>query len=88
MLKESHMELVMWGPWLPMSTELSSMELRLLYECFPMAYILSQAGGLASNGTIPILDIVPDDIHQRSPIFLGSSDDVEDVLTIIKKHNK
>ncbi|XP_069679965.1 fructose-1,6-bisphosphatase 1 isoform X1 [Periplaneta americana] len=61
-------------------------KLRLLYECFPMAYILTQAGGLASNGTIPILDIVPDNIHQRSPIFLGSRDDVEDVLQCIKKN--
>lgn len=63
-------------------------KLRLLYECFPMAYILTQAGGLASNGTIPILDIVPEDIHQRSPIFLGSQDDVEEVLGCIKKHTK
>jgi fructose-1,6-bisphosphatase I len=53
-----------------------------------MAYILTQAGGLASNGTIPILDIVPDSIHQRCPIFLGSQDDVEDVLKLIKKYKK
>jgi fructose-1,6-bisphosphatase I len=53
-----------------------------------MAYILTQAGGLASNGTIPILDIVPESIHQRCPIFLGSQDDVEDVLKLIKKYKK
>jgi fructose-1,6-bisphosphatase I len=53
-----------------------------------MAYILTQAGGLASNGTTPILDIVPESIHQRCPIFLGSRDDVEDVLRLIKKYNK
>lgn len=51
-----------------------------------MAYLITQAGGLASNGSIPILDIVPDSIHQRSPIFLGSKEDVEDVLAVIKKH--
>lgn len=53
-----------------------------------MAYILTQAGGLASNGKIPILDVVPETIHQRSPIFLGSQEDVEDVLALIKKHEK
>lgn len=61
-------------------------KLRLMYECNPMAYILTQAGGLASNGTIPILDVQPESIHQRCPIFLGSSDDVKDVLDVIKKH--
>lgn len=63
-------------------------KLRLLYECNPMAYILTQAGGLASTGKIPILDVQPESIHQRCPIFLGSKDDVEDVLAIIKKHSK
>lgn len=61
-------------------------QLRLLYECIPMAYLITQAGGLASNGSIPILDIIPTDIHQRSPIFLGSKEDVEDVLAVIQKH--
>nr|CAD7423530.1 unnamed protein product [Timema monikensis] len=63
-------------------------KLRLLYECNPMAYILTQAGGLAYNGNIPILDVVPETIHQRAPIFLGSKEDVEDVLAVIRKHNK
>lgn len=53
-----------------------------------MAYLVSQAGGLASNGTIPILDIMPENIHQRSPIFLGSKEDVEDVLELIRKNSK
>jgi len=53
-----------------------------------MAYILTQADGLASNGTIPILDVVPKSIHQRSPIFLGSREDVEDVLQLIKKQSQ
>ena len=55
-------------------------QLRLLYECIPMAYIMEQAGGLATTGSIPILDVEPRSIHQRSPIFLGSKDDVEDLL--------
>jgi len=63
-------------------------KLRLLYECNPMSYIIEQAGGLASTGTIPVLDVVPKSIHERCPIFLGSREDVEDVLQIIAKHSK
>uniref|UniRef100_A0A8R1Y168 Fructose-1,6-bisphosphatase isozyme 2 n=1 Tax=Onchocerca volvulus TaxID=6282 RepID=A0A8R1Y168_ONCVO len=58
-------------------------KLRLLYENIPMAYIIEQAGGMASNGTKPILDIVPTSIHDRSPLFLGSPDD--DIDLEIKK---
>jgi len=72
----------------PATSESPKGKLRLLYECYPMAYILTQADGLASNGTIPILDTVPESIHQRSPIFLGSREDVEDVLQLIKKHSQ
>jgi fructose-1,6-bisphosphatase I len=63
-----------------------ALQLRLLYECIPMAYIIEQAGGLATTGTMPILDIVPEAIHQRSPIFLGSKDDVEDVIKSFSKY--
>jgi len=61
-------------------------KLRVLYECMPMAYIMEQAGGLASTGEKPVLDIVPKKLHERSPIFLGSRDDVEDMLALIQKH--
>ncbi|XP_017770750.1 PREDICTED: fructose-1,6-bisphosphatase 1 [Nicrophorus vespilloides] len=63
-------------------------KLRLLYECIPMAYLVTQAGGLAIDGQIPILDVVPENIHQRCPIFLGSKEDVLEVESIIKKHAK
>jgi len=45
-----------------------------------MAFLVEQAGGLATTGTERILDIKPTDIHQRCPVFLGSKDDVEDVM--------
>jgi len=61
-------------------------KLRLLYEGNPMAFIIEQAGGLASNGEKPILDIVPTKIHERTPVFLGSREDVEEVVALIKKH--
>jgi fructose-1,6-bisphosphatase I len=51
-------------------------KLRLLYECAPLAFICEQAGGSASDGTRPILGIVPTELHQRSPLFIGSRADV------------
>jgi len=71
----------------PATADNPSGKLRVLYECMPMAFIMEQAGGLASTGKMPILDMVPRKLHERSPIFLGSRDDVEDVLAVIAKHN-
>ena len=51
-------------------------KLRLLYECAPMAMILEQAGGAASTGHKRILDVKPKEIHERSPLFLGSVENV------------
>ncbi|KAL3982651.1 Fructose-16-bisphosphatase 1 [Acanthocheilonema viteae] len=62
-------------------------KLRLLYEAIPMSYIIEQAGGMATNGIKPILDIVPTSIHDRSPVFLGSPDDVREVIDFIKKYD-
>ena len=58
------------------------LQLRLQYECNPMAYIIEQAGGKADSGDGPILDIKPTDIHQRAPIFIGSKENVDDYLAI------
>ncbi|MCL2523273.1 MAG: class 1 fructose-bisphosphatase [Betaproteobacteria bacterium] len=52
-------------------------KLRLLYEANPMAYLIEQAGGGASTGRQRILDIVPDRLHQRVPVILGSRLEVE-----------
>ena len=49
-------------------------KLRLLYEAGPLAFLAEQAGGAASDGTQPILDIQPTDLHQRTPLFIGNSD--------------
>ncbi|NWJ49474.1 MAG: class 1 fructose-bisphosphatase [Bacteroidetes bacterium] len=47
-------------------------KLRLLYECNPMAYMAEQAGGMATDGMRRILDLQPESLHQRTPIFIGS----------------
>jgi fructose-1,6-bisphosphatase I len=54
-------------------------KLRLLYEAAPLAFIAEAAGGRAIDGQNRILDIVPTELHQRTPLFIGSSDDVSDV---------
>jgi len=66
----------------------STGKLRLLYECNPMAMIVEQAGGKASTGVQRILDIVPDKLHQRCPVWLGSKYDVEEIEQLYKKHNQ
>ncbi|KAJ3044985.1 Fructose-1,6-bisphosphatase [Rhizophlyctis rosea] len=54
-------------------------KLRVLYECFPMALLIEAAGGKASTGRKRILDLTPDNIHARSPIVLGTKEEVEAV---------
>lgn len=51
--------------------------LRLLYEANPMGFIIEQAGGKASTGEMRIMDVQPDDLHQRVGVVLGSSAEVE-----------
>jgi len=51
-------------------------KLRLLYEAAPLAFLCQQAGGYASDGTRSILEIEPEQLHQRTPLFVGSTDDV------------
>lgn len=53
-------------------------KLRLVYEVNPMAFIVEQAGGRATDGRQRVLDIQPDSLHQRVPCFIGSEDDVRD----------
>ncbi|KAL7413880.1 fructose-1,6-bisphosphatase class 1/Sedoheputulose-1,7-bisphosphatase [Mrakia frigida] len=69
----------------PGDTKTKTGKLRLLYEAFPMAMLMEQAGGLASTGTGRILDIQPTSIHERCPVFLGSKEDVEDCLKFYKE---
>jgi fructose-1,6-bisphosphatase I len=54
-------------------------KLRLLYEANPLAFIAEQAGGLASDGAGRVMDIHPTELHQRTPLYLGSRAEVETV---------
>lgn len=52
-------------------------KLRLLYECNPLAFVVEQAGGAASDGVMRTMDVQPTELHQRSPLFIGSKSQVE-----------
>jgi fructose-1,6-bisphosphatase I len=49
----------------------------LLYEANPLAFLVKEAGGLASDGAHDILDINPTELHQRTPLFIGGKSEVE-----------
>lgn len=80
MVADVHRTLLYGGIFLyPADKASPSGKLRVLYEVFPMAYIVERAGGKASNGHHRVLEITPKKIHERSGIILGSLEDVEDV---------
>jgi fructose-1,6-bisphosphatase I len=62
-------------------------KLRLLYEAAPLAFLMEQAGGYASDGRGSILDIVPENIHQRVPLFIGSRSLVEKAEHFIREED-
>lgn len=59
--------------------------LRLMYEANPMSFIVEQAGGVSSTGRERILDIQPDNLHQRVPVILGSKNEVDRVVQYHKE---
>ncbi|HWE41541.1 MAG TPA: class 1 fructose-bisphosphatase [Gemmatimonadaceae bacterium] len=61
----------------PRNTRRPNGKLRLLYEANPLAFIVEQAGGAACDGTTRILDIQPTELHQRTPLYIGSKAEVE-----------
>ena len=60
-------------------------KLRLLYEAAPLAFIVEQAGGRASDGTQDIMQIQPESLHQRMPLFIGSREDVDKTEQFIRQ---
>ncbi len=51
-------------------------KLRLLFECAPLAFVVEQAGGAASDGITRILDLQPEELHHRTPLYIGAADEV------------
>ncbi|CAF2095993.1 BnaA05g10520D [Brassica napus] len=83
MVADVHRTLLYGGIFLyPADKKSPNGKLRVLYEVFPMAFLMEQAGGQAFTGKKRALDLVPKKIHERSPIFLGSYDDVEEIKAL------
>jgi fructose-1,6-bisphosphatase I len=78
MVADIHRTLLYGGIFMyPSETRSPEGKLRLLYEAAPMAMLVEQAGGLATDGTGRILEIEPTELHQRVPVYLGSRECVE-----------
>jgi fructose-1,6-bisphosphatase I len=81
MVADVHRTLLKGGVFLYPGTKKSPEgKLRLLYEGSPMAFVIEQAGGAASTGRGPLLDVPPTKLHQRTPVVIGSAGEVEHVL--------
>jgi len=78
MVADIHRNLIKGGIFIyPVTASAANGKLRLVYECNPMAFIVEQAGGLASNGYQRILELDVKELHQRSAIFIGSENMVK-----------
>ncbi|HEU5170256.1 MAG TPA: class 1 fructose-bisphosphatase [Gemmatimonadales bacterium] len=86
LVADFHRNLIAGGIFLyPADTKNPRGKLRLLYEAAPMAFIAEQAEGSATDGTERILDIVPSELHQRTPLVIGSRHDVGFVADVLRE---
>ena len=77
MVSDIHRNLLYGGIYMyPADSRNPNGKLRLMYECNPMAFIVEQAGGRATNGKQRMLELKPTSLHERTPIFIGSEEDV------------
>jgi len=84
LVADFHRNLISGGIFLyPAATNYPQGKLRLLYEAAPLALVVEQAGGRATDGCRSILDIVPEDLHQKTPLVIGSRDDVAFAARVI-----
>jgi fructose-1,6-bisphosphatase I len=84
LVADFHRNLLKGGIFLyPGDTKQPNGKLRLMYEANPLGFVAEQAGGTASTGQRRILDIVPDNLHQRTPLIVGNKDVVEHTISIL-----
>ncbi|MFB2772109.1 class 1 fructose-bisphosphatase [Pelatocladus sp. BLCC-F211] len=85
MVSDVHRVLIQGGVFLyPGTAQKPEGKLRLLYETAPLAFLIEQAGGRATTGHENILDVVPKKLHQRTPLIIGSREDVAKVESFIQ----
>jgi fructose-1,6-bisphosphatase I len=89
MVADVHRNLIKGGIFMyPGTTDKPKGKLRLLYEANPFAFIVEVAGGAATDGIQRILDIVPTKLHQRTPLFIGSKEMMDELATITTSINQ
>lgn len=89
MVADVHRTIIKGGIFFyPASRKSPNGKLRLLYECNPLAFIMEQAGGKATDGHERILEIEPYKLHQRTPIFIGSPKMVDRVEELIAAYSE
>jgi fructose-1,6-bisphosphatase I len=85
LVADFHRTLLKGGVFLYPATEKAPKgKLRLLYECNPMAFLAEQAGGAATDGVGRILEKVPSNLHERTPFYVGSRDEVARVMQFLR----
>ncbi|MCD0488872.1 class 1 fructose-bisphosphatase [Pedobacter sp. MC2016-14] len=88
MIGDVHRNLIKGGIYMyPTTSSSPKGKLRLMYEGNPMAFIIEQAGGTASDGFNRIMDIVPTELHQRVPVFIGSKKMVDKIEELMKEYS-
>jgi len=89
LVADFHRNLILGGIYIYPGTQKNpNGKLRLLYECNPIAFLAEQAGGKASTGFERILDIVPAELHQRAPFFVGSKSMVEKAEEMMRVYSE
>ncbi|HTQ28277.1 MAG TPA: class 1 fructose-bisphosphatase [Puia sp.] len=89
MVADIHRNLIKGGIFMyPGTIDRPEGKLRLQYECNPFAFIIEVAGGMATNGRERILDIQPGSLHQRSPLFIGSSNMMKELEACLRSAEK
>ena len=84
LVSDFHRNLLKGGIFLyPADSKSPAGKLRLGYEANPLSFIAEQAGGAGSDGRQPILDIIPTELHQRTPLIVGNSDAVAEVVAAL-----
>lgn len=87
LVADIHRNMLLGGVYMyPQGSNYPKGKLRLLYECNPIAFLIEQAGGKATDGVQPILDIKPEKLHQRSPFFAGSPKMVDKIEQFIREN--
>lgn len=84
LVADFHRNLLKGGVFLyPGDLKIPEGKLRLMYEANPLGYVACQAGGAASNGRQPVMDIMPENLHQRTPLIVGNKHEVEEIVALI-----